>query len=61
MMGGRGTGGKWPSAFGLLLLWGVAASALPLESIPTGQDSVVSTVPTLPQASLLSCLCNSDH
>uniref|UniRef100_A0A8C6MUZ6 Cortistatin n=1 Tax=Mus spicilegus TaxID=10103 RepID=A0A8C6MUZ6_MUSSI len=40
MMGGRGTGGKWPSAFGLLLLWGVTASALPLESGPTGQDSV---------------------
>ncbi|XP_031235355.1 cortistatin-like [Mastomys coucha] len=42
-MGGRSTGGKWPAAFGLLLLlllWGIAASALPLESGPTGQDSV---------------------
>ncbi|XP_029395438.1 cortistatin isoform X2 [Mus pahari] len=42
-MGGRGTGGKWPSAFGLLLLWGVTVSALPLESGPTGQDSVEAT------------------
>ncbi|XP_029331908.1 cortistatin isoform X2 [Mus caroli] len=43
MMGGRGTGGKWLSAFGLLLLWGFAASALPLESGPTGQDGVEAT------------------
>lgn len=66
-MGGRGTGGKWPSAFGLLLLWGVAASALPLESGPTGQDSVVSapawfvsvilTTQSCMMCSVLWCVC----
>ncbi|XP_032750388.1 cortistatin isoform X1 [Rattus rattus] len=41
-MGGCSTRGKRPSALSLLLLllWGIAASALPLESGPTGQDSV---------------------
>ncbi|XP_051028150.1 cortistatin [Acomys russatus] len=41
-MGGRSGRGKWPSAFALLLLllWGTAATALPLESGPNGQASV---------------------
>ncbi|XP_012975397.1 cortistatin [Mesocricetus auratus] len=41
-MGGCSAGHKWLSAFGLLLLllWGTSASALPLESGPTGQESV---------------------
>lgn len=48
-MGGYSARDKWLSAFGLLLLllWGTAASTIPLGSGPTGQDSVVSTVPTL--------------
>ena len=47
-MGGRRARGQWLLAFGLLLLllWGAAATALPLERGLTGQDSGVSTVPT---------------
>ncbi|XP_076419637.1 cortistatin [Peromyscus maniculatus bairdii] len=48
-MGGCSARGKWLSAFGLLLLWGAAATALPLERGPPGQDSVVRTVPALAQ------------
>ncbi|EGW08399.1 Cortistatin [Cricetulus griseus] len=41
-MGGYSARDKWLSAFGLLLLllWGTAASTIPLGSGPTGQDSV---------------------
>ncbi|XP_052034135.1 cortistatin [Apodemus sylvaticus] len=40
-MGGCSARDKWPPAIGLLLLlWVAAAPALPLESGPTGQDSV---------------------
>ncbi|XP_059111380.1 cortistatin [Peromyscus eremicus] len=39
-MGGCSARGKWLASFGLLLLWGTAATALPLESGPPGQDSV---------------------
>ncbi|KAL1776683.1 centromere S isoform X4 [Sigmodon hispidus] len=40
-MGACRSRGKWPTAFSLLLLlWGTAATALPLEGGPPGQDSV---------------------
>ncbi|XP_055471339.1 cortistatin [Psammomys obesus] len=41
-MGGPSARGKWPAAFGLLLLllWGTVATDLRLESDPSGQDSV---------------------
>ncbi|KAM4806746.1 cortistatin [Ictidomys tridecemlineatus] len=40
-MGGSRAGGKWPWACAmlLLLLWGATATALPLESGPSRQDS----------------------
>ncbi|XP_021491860.1 cortistatin isoform X2 [Meriones unguiculatus] len=57
-MGGPSARGKWPSAFGLLLLllWGTAATDLRLESDPSGQDSVDATDPDRRGTGLLTFL-----